>query len=645
MLGDASMTSRPRFIMLSWLVLAIGLLAAAGYLQGHLDSTASNLELVDSSDAVIKNSPEAAMLTMLPGGLRAPFVSYQWIRSQQLMQDGRYFDAFQRADWICAMQPKFPAVWDFQAWNMAWNISVMSRTPDERYKWINNGIELLRDRGIPTNPKSLMLYKQLTWIYYSKIGTNTDEYHRYYKQRLAAEMQRLLGAPPFAEADVVIAAFKPIAQAPLDRSVTPDVEKPIQADKLKELLQDSEVASYAALLANYGVKIDNTLLNKYNRFSNEDPAASVRRTPSMAETSEDKAVYALINDPSHASALAKMLAFVRAQLLWNKYRMDPQWMLHVMEKYKIPLDWRYAQAHALYWQTYGIDVCQSELRGDLDAVNSDRLVLYCMKDLTWYGKMTYIERPNNPDNPEIVSSTDIRYIDPAQDQAMAFINAVSKAQDVSVDQNAFGDGHRNYLVTCIQTLYACDRRQKAQELLDWINREYHLSGTIWDIKSLDDFVIASINLDGHPIPATAMTQISASLETAFVAAAAGDVQKFRNMYAYALKIYTIFSKQAVERTMIPPLENIAVSILTPLFIEPRTVGYNIPIGDLSTLYRVLGDTMPTLLPPVYDGMASQLSIKCQWQNINFDKAFPKPQGLDQYRRMRQQSMMPTTRPK
>jgi hypothetical protein len=55
--------------------------------------------------------------------------------------------------------------------------------------------------------------------------------------------------------------------------------------------------------------------------------------------------------------------------------------------------------------------------------------------------------------------------------------------------------------------------------------------------------------------------------------------------------------------------------------------------------------MPELLPPVYDRMEGPLAVKCQWQNINFDKAFPKPPGLDEYRRMQQQRMTPTSQPR
>ena len=39
-------------------------------------------------------------------------------------QDDKFFEAAQLADWITKLEPHFTQVWLFQAWNMAYNISV-----------------------------------------------------------------------------------------------------------------------------------------------------------------------------------------------------------------------------------------------------------------------------------------------------------------------------------------------------------------------------------------------------------------------------------------------------------------------------------------------------------------------------------------
>src|SRR5690606_16019333 len=95
--------------------------------------------------------------------------------------------------YITTLQPRFPQVWAFHAWNMAYNISVTTHTPEERWSWVNNGIVLLRDQGIPLNPRAVRLYRELSWIFFHKIGQFSDDMQWYYKAQLAREWEEILG--------------------------------------------------------------------------------------------------------------------------------------------------------------------------------------------------------------------------------------------------------------------------------------------------------------------------------------------------------------------------------------------------------------------------------------------------------------------
>src|SRR2546426_73795 len=85
-------------------------------------------------------------------------------------------------------------VWRYQAWNMAYNISVKFRDPSDRWRWVQRGIELLRDDGLRYNPKEALLYRELAWFFQHKMGQNMDDAHLTYKFEWAAEMTRVLGA-------------------------------------------------------------------------------------------------------------------------------------------------------------------------------------------------------------------------------------------------------------------------------------------------------------------------------------------------------------------------------------------------------------------------------------------------------------------
>jgi len=145
-------------------------------------------------------APDDTAMSMLYTPLlavgRAPLVDVLWIRATKLKEQGRIFDALQLAKTICKLQPKFAQVWAFMGWNMSYNISVTCSTPEERWRWVRNGYELIRDKGIPLNPNNTQLYKEFAWILFHKVGDFMDEMHLYYKLQFALIAENAMGTPP-----------------------------------------------------------------------------------------------------------------------------------------------------------------------------------------------------------------------------------------------------------------------------------------------------------------------------------------------------------------------------------------------------------------------------------------------------------------
>ena len=133
------------------------------------------------------------------------------MRAGALQEEGRHFELVQLADWISRLQPRSPAIWAFHAWNMAYNISTLMTNPDERWRWVHNGIRLLRDEALPANPGAARLYQELAWIFLHKLGTDSDHAAPYYRERWAAEVAS--GAVPL-NPDIVRQITEEIA--PLD---------------------------------------------------------------------------------------------------------------------------------------------------------------------------------------------------------------------------------------------------------------------------------------------------------------------------------------------------------------------------------------------------------------------------------------------
>ena len=166
--------------------------------------------------------PQYALLAAGLGSFRGVAVNALWYRMEMMKRDGQFAEANTLATWISNLQPRFPHVWGFLAWNMAYNISVETFTPQERYDWVNKGVKLLREKGIPYNPNSVRLYRELAWILSHKMGQFTDDVNWYYKGEFAREWEIVLGAAAERlSAEGVIADFGNVAEM-ADRYFTVD---------------------------------------------------------------------------------------------------------------------------------------------------------------------------------------------------------------------------------------------------------------------------------------------------------------------------------------------------------------------------------------------------------------------------------------
>ncbi len=174
------------------LALAAVLLCAVSRLQRQLNHQRTDLGL--TRVAPLENAPPVlAFTTVALGGFRGLIANALWIRASDLQQDDKFFEQVQLSDWITKLEPTFVQVWVVQAWNMAYNISVKFRDPADRWRWVQRGIELLRDDGLRYNPREALIYRELAWFFQHKMGQNLDDAHLVYKYAWANEMTAVLG--------------------------------------------------------------------------------------------------------------------------------------------------------------------------------------------------------------------------------------------------------------------------------------------------------------------------------------------------------------------------------------------------------------------------------------------------------------------
>lgn len=154
---------------------------------------------VGDMTGIAHSAPLVTFVTVVLGGFRGLIADILWLRATSLQDEARYFELAQLAEWITRLEPSCTQIWAYHAWNMSYNVSVMMSDREDKWRWVNNGLTLLRDKGIPANPRDPRIYCELGWLYQHKIGKNMDEAHLAYKMQLAEEVQSVLpgGVPDY----------------------------------------------------------------------------------------------------------------------------------------------------------------------------------------------------------------------------------------------------------------------------------------------------------------------------------------------------------------------------------------------------------------------------------------------------------------
>ena len=108
------------------------------------------------------------------GGLRSVIAEIVWFRADRLQEEGRYVELAQLARALTLAEPHTPEIWSYAAWNLAYNVSVMMPTDEDRWRWVQSALVLLRDDGLRLNPASAELHRELAWLFELKIGADLD---------------------------------------------------------------------------------------------------------------------------------------------------------------------------------------------------------------------------------------------------------------------------------------------------------------------------------------------------------------------------------------------------------------------------------------------------------------------------------------
>ncbi len=143
--------------------------------------------------------PLLTFVNVALGGFRGVLADLLWLRASRLQEAGRFVELVQLADWIAALRPESGEIWAYHAWNLAYNISVMMSRPEDRWRWVQAGMELLRVQGMRRNPANAQVRRELAWFFQHKLGSDMDAAANHYRTEWARMVASYLepdGAAP-----------------------------------------------------------------------------------------------------------------------------------------------------------------------------------------------------------------------------------------------------------------------------------------------------------------------------------------------------------------------------------------------------------------------------------------------------------------
>ena len=140
----------------------------------------------ESNQGSLYLDPSETIPMILLGSFRGVLVDFLWIRGIARFEEKKFYELLAINNLIAKLQPQFPSVWIFQAWNMSYNIAHEWESPENKWKWIKAGLEFA-EKGAVKNPTSGDLFLEIGYIYFHKFDSVSFKYNDFYRKQLMEE--------------------------------------------------------------------------------------------------------------------------------------------------------------------------------------------------------------------------------------------------------------------------------------------------------------------------------------------------------------------------------------------------------------------------------------------------------------------------
>jgi len=581
-----------------------------------------DLQLVMSLEGTEGMPPHVALATAALGTFRGLATDILWMRADELQAAGQYFEAQTLAEWITTLQPHFPNIWGFQAINMAYNLSVSAEEPFQRWSWIQRGMELLRQKGIPLNPQAPKLYEELGWILLDKIGGDRDTEHWYLKQRLCSDMQEVLGDKTSGRTTAeAIEAFRSIAAAAdtLDtlRAEHPEIEPVLEAIERLGGQPDEDFLRMIGLVVMVNTSSDAAITTGRGVPTgiNKNLIGTLQEVPEL-------------RDP----CLQYLVPHLQKRVLLDRYHMEPARMVALMEKYG-PLDWRHPSAQGIYWMELGFEKSlEARNREERDELRVIRRRLAMIAELMRTGRVSY-----DAVSDRIDLLPDPRFIDvyeSALDEAIDLIESQKGVSTFYFGKAEVTDllvGYERFLneATTLAFLYGDEQQAERcfQRLVKLAKRNGFADQPIYR-ESLEMFV--TLNIGNHmKLDVNSTRQfIDGMLNRALVdGLARGRVDVFNRFVNMAYRVYDNKYRVSDPSEAVRIQKFIDIGSFPDLIDESFQGMLKAGQGPLLLRARIWQWAPEEIKVRAWPKIKDELAKQASEAGLELSRAFPKPAGV------------------
>jgi hypothetical protein len=639
--------SRDRIIQfLAGLVLS-ACLVGSGVVGASITESVGANRLVYADAAGENDRPEVAVGIAM-GAFRGVFVNMLWYRANALKEEGKFYEAVELSKAITKLQPRFPRVWVFHAWNLAYNISVSTQTREERWRWVLAGVRLLRDEALRANPNDVLIHKELAWIFIHKIQGITDDANQFYKRALAEEWTYVLGPPPPAGPELRTRASAMAAYAQWMNAVAdaaPTFQDAVRREPAVQELRDRLQGLFGGERATDTLRRYAVHEELHRRGLGDDAMSGILGITEARALTRLRAYTDLKHDPAFQNAWAVYIAHLRKRVLIDEYNMEPDRMVRYTQTYG-PLDWRHPATHSLYWARTGVERglrrYDDNNKKDYDFINTDRQVTHSIQELFRSGEIYF-------DFLEFVQGRYAYYLGVPNPR---YIDAYTEILDEVIERGGeytesrdryttYAAGYQNFMADAILMFFRRGDLAQAeayrQKLINWPllnDNDFTLKDRL--AKPLAEFVEEEM-VDRYSSPSLYATQVTGALQGAFASGLlAGDDDLFQKQYDWARSFHKYYIDEQVRRVLANPeygrtevlprdFRELAGGLfwqfMAPLPLEQKRDLYLRAPNELRLFSYILLER---------DLRAAADEAAEQGDGEPFDRLFPPPLGLEEY---------------